>query len=87
MPLEFFDYCNNGKTPGTVKTVPYKPPIKENQTGKNRNFRKYYRRSRKTGAGGRGVKKCVLTIFGQLRTILSADAASEVRKARSKKRR
>ena len=59
----FSDYCNNRKTPGTVKTVPYKPPIKENQTGKNRNFRKYYRRSRKTGAGGRGVKKCVLTIF------------------------
>ena len=39
------------------------------------------------GAGGRGVKKCVLTIFGQLRTILSADTASEVRQMLSQKRR
>ena len=51
------------KWQGGVKTPPYKPAIKENQTGKNPNFRKFYRRSRKTGAGGRGVKKCVLTIF------------------------
>ena len=29
-----FGYCNNRKTPGTVKTVPYKPPIRENQTSK-----------------------------------------------------
>ena len=55
--------CGYRKTPGTVKTVPYKPAIRGKQTGKNPNVRKFFRRSRKTGAGGRGVKKCVLTIF------------------------
>ena len=58
-----FQFAVTAQRQGGVKTPPYNPTIREKQTVKRRSFRKFYRRSRKTGAGGRGVKKCVLTIF------------------------
>ena len=58
-PTEYPQYCTTRKFPPHQSPAVTASPRGGSLSGAVGS----YRRSRKTGAGGRGVKKCVLTIF------------------------